>query len=756
MRQAALNFLSKLRLRDKFLLSLALVTSALMCATLLIVGHAVRSQVHRQIEEESRNAILTFRVLQRQHQIALGHKAELLANLAFMRNEDATAIQDVSDDPWQSQDDNLLLLADARGKIVALHTTAGDLPVAEAEKLLARSLEERSTTAWWSSGDQLFQVVLRPVSSSSELKSARLGTVVVGRAVDSTMVNDLRRITSTEVAFRYKGKIITSTFTPLEEMALQQQVDGGKIPAEIKINGERYLATSEELNPEAPGDMSLIVLKSYDDAIASIGPLNRALIVLLLVALLSGAAIVFVISQRITQPLASLAEGVRALEQGDYSYPLHPHGGDEVAHVTRAFDSMRRNLQRTEAERQKLEGDLRQVSRMEAMGRLAGGVAHDFNNLLTVIKGHSALLVDKMPASDPLHTSSEQIASAADRAAGLTRQLLAFSRKQLLVPRVLDLNSLVTDLSKLLRRLIREDIELSFEPGEALWRLRADPGQIEQVIMNLVVNASDSMPGGGRITIETYNVDAEVEAISAPLGLDPGRYVALAVSDTGCGMDDETQSHIFEPFFTTKPEGKGTGLGLATVYGVVKQSNGHVFVESSPGLGSRFEVYLPQAMDRAESLRWEKSAATHPGSGQRVLVVEDESSVCELASDFLTAAGYTVASAASAEEAIDLIEDSVNSADLLLTDVVLPHMPGTELARHLKKQNPHLRVIFTSGHMEAENLGHELDGQFRFLQKPYSREALVAAVDELLCPASSSKSKSISQRNSRRELAPAD
>ena len=754
MRQLTLNFLSKLRLRDKFLLSLAVVTSALMCATLLIVGHAVRSQVHRQIEEESRNAILTFRVLQRQHQIALGHKAELLANLAFMRNEDATAIQDVSDDPWQSQDDNLLLLADAHGKIIALHTTVGNFPPSDAADLLARSLKQRSSTAWWSSGEQLFQVVLRPVSSSSESKSGRLGTVVVGRSMDNNIVNDLRRITSTDVAFRYNGKIITSTLTPLQELSLQQQASGGAIPAQIKIDGEAYLATSEDLNPDAPGEISLIVLKSYDDAIASIGPLNRALIGLLLLALFSGAAIVFLISQRITQPLASLAAGVRALEQGDYSYPLHPHGGDEVAHVTRAFDSMRQSLQRTEAERQRLEGDLRQVSRMEAMGRLAGGVAHDFNNLLTVIKGHSALLVEKMPAADPLRGSSEQIATAADRAAGLTRQLLAFSRKQVLVPRVLDLNALITDLSKLLRRLIREDIELAYEPGEALWRLRADPGQVEQVIMNLVVNASDSMPGGGKITIETYNVDAEVEAISSPLGLEPGRYVALAVSDTGCGMDDETQSHIFEPFFTTKPEGKGTGLGLATVYGVVKQSNGHVFVESSPGLGSRFEVYLPQAMDRAESLRWEKTTASHPGKGQNVLVVEDESSVLELASDFLSAAGYTVAGAASAEDAIDLVEDSINPADLLLTDVILPHMPGTELAKHLRKLNPNLRVIFTSGHMEAENLGAELDGQSRFLQKPYSREALIAAADELLCPAASSKS--ISPRKSRQQLAPAD
>jgi signal transduction histidine kinase len=734
MDQAALKFLSRLRLRDKFLISLVLVTCGLMCATLLIVGDAIRSQVHRQIEEESRNAILTFRVLQRQHQMALDHKAELLASLALMRNEDATAIQDASDDPWQSQGDNLLLLADAQGKIVAMHTTAGDFPAAAAGKLLAQSLKDRSTSGWWSSGDQLFQVVLHPVTLASQANSARLGTVVVGHAVDSSTVSDLRRITSTDVAFRYNGKILMSTLTSMQESSLEEQLDGGAVPSEITIDGERYLATSEDLSPEAPGDISLIVLKSYDDAIASIGPLNRALIGLLLVALLGGGALVFLLSQRITQPLASLAEGVRALEQGDFDYPLEPRGDDEVAHVARAFDTMRKSLQRNETERQKLEGELRQVSRMEAMGRLAGGVAHDFNNLLTVIKGHTELLLDRLPAS--LRGGGQQIASAADRAAALTRQLLAFSRKQVLVPRVLDLNAIISDLSKLLRRLIREDIELIFEPGESLWRLRADPGQVEQVIMNLVVNASDAMAGGGRITIETYNVDAEVEAIAAPLGLQPGRYVALAISDTGCGMDEETQAHIFEPFFTTKPEGKGTGLGLATVYGVVKQSNGHVFVESSPGLGSRFEIYLPQAMERAESLRWETSAAPLSGSGQRVLVVEDENSVRELACEFLSAAGYTVISAGSAEEAIDLAERSREPIHLIVTDIILPRMRGTELAKRLRELSPDLPVIFSSGYLGSGNLWNELDDHCRFLQKPYARESLLGAADELLrsCP----------------------
>ena len=753
--KSALTFLSNLRLRYKFVLSLAVVTCGLMCATLLIVGHSVRSQVHRQIDEESRNAILTFRVLQRQHQIALSHKAELLANLAFMRNVDATVIHDVSDDPWQSQDDNLLLLADARGKIVALHSTAGDFPASDAEDSLRRSLKQHLTSGWWSTGEQLYQVVLYPVTSSLETRGARLGTVVVGRAVDGSMVNDLRRITSTEVAFRYNGKIITSTFTPLEESALQQQVDGGQVPPEIRINGERYLTTFEDLNPDAPGGITLIVLKSYDDAIATFGPLDRALAGLLLVALLLGAAFTYWLSQRITQPLASLAQGVRALEQGDFKYPLQAHGDDEVAHVTRAFDAMRQSLQRNEAERNELEEQLRQASRMEAMGRLAGGISHDFNNLLTVIKGHSEILLDRLPASEPLRASGQQIASAADRAAALTRQLLAFSRKQVLVPRVLDLNALISELSKLLRRMVREDIQLVFEPGESLWRMKADAGQIEQVIMNLAVNASDAMPSGGKLTIETYNVDVTNEVALALPGLASGRYVALAVTDTGCGMDEVTQEHIFEPFFTTKPEGKGTGLGLATVYGVVKQSNGHVFVESSPGLGSRFEVYLPQALDQVESLRWDGAPATHAGRGQHILVVEDDRAVCELASQLLSEAGYSVTPAGSAEEALDIAEASSRPVHLLLTDVVLPRMRGTDLAQRMKASYPDLRVIYTSGHLEGESLRRISTNDARFLQKPYTREALITAVDEILRGVPSSQ-KSKSRRTHHPEFAPAD
>jgi signal transduction histidine kinase/ActR/RegA family two-component response regulator len=730
--RAIVEAMARFRLRTKFLLSFVVVTSGLMCATLFIVSRTAQSQVQHQIEVDSQNAILSFQVMQHQHQTALNHEADLLAALALMRNEDATAIRDASEDPWQSEDCNLFLLADARGNVVALHTTTGDFPAITAERLLRNSLKNRSTTGWWFSGEQLFQVVLRPVFAGEDMHSDRLGTVVVGRLMDANLVNDLHRISSTEVAFRYGGRIIVSTFPPVEQQALSEQAGSGAVPSELQIEGQKYLATAYDLTVGANDGISIIVLKSYDEAVAFLKQLDNLLIGLLLIAVLAGAALVFVISDRFTRPLAALAEGVRALEHGNFNYLLEARGGDEVAQVTRAFDGMRRTMQRNLAHRQQLEDQLRQASRMEAMGRLAGGIAHDFNNLLTVIKGHADLLFDRIRPTEALRGSAQQIAKAADRAANLTRQLLAFSRKQVLEPRVLDLNAMVTDTSKLLKRLVREDIEFVFLPGDSLSRIKADAGQIEQVIMNLTVNACDAMPEGGKLTIETYNLNADADFAIAHHPLRPGRYVALAVSDTGCGMDAETKTHIFEPFFTTKEQGKGTGLGLATVYGVVQQSNGYVYVVSEPGEGARFEVYLPEAEEPADSPMSEKAAAPRARRFETVLVAEDENAVRELVSESLSAAGYKVLTAKSGEEALEIVERNGRPIHLLLTDIILPKMRGTELASRAKQLRPDLKVVYMSGYLDYDAAASEFIEAGSFLQKPYTQQALVSKVATVL------------------------
>lgn len=721
-----------LRLRTKFLFSLVLITSGLTCAALLIVGHAAQSEAQRQIEEEAHNAILTFQVIQHQHQAALRHKADLLAALALMRNGDATTIRDASQDPWQSEDCNLFLLADARGKVVALQTTEEQFPAAAAERLLDRSLRSKKSAGWWFSGQRLYQVVLRPVYGSADLKRTRLGTVVVGRVIDASSVRELRRISSSEVAFRYGGSIIVSTLAPLDEDSLAQQVGNRPIPQLIQIDGEKYFASSMDLTPGVRGGISVIVLKSYSQAIEFLTRLNHLLLGLFLVATMVGAGLVFFISDAFTRPLASLVGGVRALEQGNFDYPLNADGGDEVAQVTRAFDGMRTTLQRNQTQRQQLEEQLRQSQRMEAMGRLAGGIAHDFNNLLTVIKGHSDLLLDRMAPSEPLRGSSQQIAKAADRAAALTRQLLIFSRKQATVTKIIDLNALVSESGKLLKRLVREDIEFTFCPGKSIGLLKADPSQIEQIIMNLIVNASDAMPHGGTLSIETYNQTVTDRSAPGRYPTQPGRYVVLAVTDTGCGMDATTKAHIFEPFFTTKEAGKGTGLGLATVYGVVNQNNGHISVDSEPGNGARFEIYLPEADEPIEFSSPQKNAVRAKRRSETVLLVEDEAAVRELASQFLKSVGYTVLAAEDGAEALAIAERMHQSIDVLVTDIVLPRMRGPELAECVKLIRPDIKIVYMSGYLEYSKKAGQLLDEGSFLQKPYTRDALVGKVDEIL------------------------
>ncbi len=725
------KYLANFRLRTKFLLSLILVTAGLTCATLLLVRHAVQVQMQREVEQDARNAILTFQVLQHERDLALSHKADLLAALAYMRNGDPSTIQDSSEDPWWSDDCDLFLLADSSGKIVSLHTTIPGFSDSAAEDMLHRSLRRRASTGWWFSGSRLYQVVLQPISNGS-LKSSSLGTVVVGHEIESREANDLRRISSSDVVFRYGDDVVVSTFAPIQEEELAQGIKGRSVPSQIRVEDQKFWARSVDLTPGLEPAVSLTILKSYGDTAALLARMNHLLLGLGLLGVFAGAALVFMISDTFIQPLARLAIGVRALEEGNFTYPLEADGGDEVAQVTRAFDRMRNTLQRNETQRQALENQLRQSQKMEAMGQLAGGVAHDFNNLLTIIKGHSGLLIDRLPSTDPLRASSQQIDKAANRAASLTRQLLAFSRMQVLQPKILDLNSLVSEMGKLLSRLIREDIAFSFRPDEAIKRVKADAGQIEQVILNLTVNACDAMPKGGALTIETRNVSMDAARAQTRPPLQPGEYVLLSVTDDGQGMDAKTKARIFEPFFTTKEQGKGTGLGLATVYGVVKQSGGWIWVESEPGKGTRFEIYLPAIEESVDSDRPQAVSAPTLKRVETVLIVEDEESVRELAAEFVKSAGYRVVTAKDGKEAFELADRLCEPIHVLVTDIVMPNMRGPELARLVKACRHGLQVVYMSGYLDYDRSSGDFIEDGFFLQKPFTRDALVSKIDEAL------------------------
>jgi signal transduction histidine kinase/CheY-like chemotaxis protein len=730
--------LIKIRLRTKFLLSLLAITAGLTAATLLIVSYNVRRRVRENIRADVRNSVANYQTFQAQQEEALTRSAALLANLpnvrALMTTEDAATIEDASADVWKLSGSDLLVLANRTGRVVALRASAPGLDSTTAQGLLRQSLDRSESTDWWFGGGHLYEVRIQPIYFGSPSQNMTVGLLALGHEVNQRAARDFAGVASSEVAFNFESKPVASTLTPALQSDLARRMrEPAQNPSageqEIQLGSELYLAETVNLSAQRAPLVSLTVLKSFDKATLFLGGLNHVLIGLGLFSILAGSALVFWISHSYTKPLAGLVAGVRALGQGDFSYPLDTQGGDEVTEVTDAFVRMRASLESTQQEQKQLQERLRQAHKMEAVGRLAGGVAHDFNNLLTIIRGNSDLLKDR-EGSDAFHQKCvEQIQRAAGRAVSMTRQLLAFSRMQVLQPRVMDMNGVVSELGKMLPRLIGEHIEYTFLPDPKLAPVKADPGQIEQVVLNLAVNARDAMPRGGKLSVRTANISIDqAEAAKRP-PMTPGQYILLSVSDTGHGMDEATKAHIFEPFFTTKEIGKGTGLGLATVYGVVKQSGGFIWVDTTPGVGTTFEIYLPQAAGKAANANMEEKPSAIPGGTETVLVVEDEAGVRELACQFLRVKGYTVLEAEGGLEALVISRSHPGVIHLLLSDMVMPKMSGGELAAQLKAVRPEIRVAFMSGYSEFSrgDLGKGFP-EAPVLQKPFSPASLIEIV----------------------------
>ena len=403
----------------------------------------------------------------------------------------------------------------------------------------------------------------------------------------------------------------------------------------------------------------------------------------------------------------------------------------KAAAIASAFDITKRK--QAEEEKRRLESQLLHAQKMEAVGRLAGGVAHDFNNMLNVIIGYAEIVLGKIGQDAFPRKEVEEIVKAATRSASLTQQLLAFSRKQIIQPRVLDINALLKNLDKMLRRLIGEHIDVVFALEQNVGRVKADPVQIEQVIMNLAINARDAMIKGGKMTIETAMADLNDLYSKSHAEVAPGRYSMIAITDTGQGMDDETKSKIFEPFFTTKDKGKGTGLGLAMVYGIIKQSGGHIFVYSEPGHGTTFKIYLP-CTDAAPDVTADvQRVKEHRGGNEHILVVEDEAKLRRLFEATIPSMGYRVTTAANGSEALVLVEERGLKPDLVITDVVMPGMGGVELVERLRKNQPALRVLFMSGYTDNA-IVHQgiLDPGTPFIQKPFHIKDLAVKIKEVM------------------------
>jgi signal transduction histidine kinase len=732
----------KTQLRTKFLLALLAITAGLTAATLLIVSYGVRRQVRAGIREDLQNSVNTYQIFEKQRDEKSTQSARLIANLPYLRalmtTGDKATIEDGATDIWKLSQSDMMALADDSGKMAAFRSQATEFTTEEAQKQILQTLARGTANDWWFGGGHLYEVWVQPIYFGKSSEETIVGYMAAGYEIDEETARDFSGVAASEVAFHWGGKVVATTLPAAGKSELETRFAGGEKKAaagseEIDLDGERYMMTTVRLSRDGEQEVSLSVLKSLDKASAFLGKLNRVLAGLGLISVLAGSLLVFLISRSFMRPLANLVAGVRALEAGDFAYPLEKREGDEVAEVTSAFATMRDNLQRTQNEQKELENRLRQAHKMEAVGRLAGGVAHDFNNLLTIIRGHGDLLLDRGIESGPQRNSVEQIQKAANRAVTMTRQLLAFSRMQVLQLRVLDLNAIVADMGKMLPRLIGENIEYSFLPGPDLGHVKADPGQIEQVILNLTVNARDAMPDGGKIVVRTQNAVFDEAGARHYPPMKPGEYVLLSMSDTGHGMDEKTRAHIFEPFFTTKEVGKGTGLGLATVYGVVKQSEGFIWVESAPGDGTTFEIYLPKVTEKTTESEKETSPSGLAVGKETVLIVEDEAGVRELACEFLKASGYVVLEAKDGIDALETVQKHKGEIHLVLSDIIMPRMSGRELAKRMRTERPGAKMLLMSGYSDHFQLNEKGTGQEpEILQKPFSLNSLVEKIRDVL------------------------
>ena len=732
------------RLEARVIVAVAALVALSLAAVLLETTRVVTDRSLERTAAELEAARSAFdRVVDDRAEFASAQSALVTALPIFRAHltdtrllEDDATLETMADHYRQQLKAQFAIVSDRDGRSIARSGwPARAKASAELTRTIAAATAGTAARSYVVADDRLFLVVAEPASFADEV----LGTLTVGYALDDDLAVRLAEVTRRHVNLIEGSRIFASSLPGRDRSALTAAVTEGWTNAtgfgNVRRVGDRDYAVGVfplSFEDSKTAAARLILLEDWRPTQAFLNQLRARLLgtgaVIFVVALATG----IFFSRRMARPLEDLATAAQDIAAGNWARQLPVRGTAEEAVMAEAVNSMTTSIRHWYEEAKLRDDQLRQAQKVEEMGRLAGGVAHDFNNFLTAIKGYAELLIETFDAGDKRRSKAEGILKAADTAAGLTRHLLAFSRKRVVAVQVLSLDKLISGTDKMLKRLIGEDFELATSIQADAGCVKADPHQIEQILLNLVVNARDAMPRGGRIDVALDGIVLADGPDTSDLKLQAGRYVRLTVRDTGCGMTADVKKHIFEPFYTTKQEGKGTGLGLAVVLSIVEQLGGAISVDTEIDRGTTFRVYLPHTSEPRAEEAATATTATLSGS-ETVLLVEDEPQVAALVTRALQKSGYTVLSASRGDEALDILQTTTSRIDLLLTDIVMPGMNGRELADRVKLLRRDIRVLYMSGYSDDAVLRHGVEAAtMQFIAKPFTIKALNAKVRETL------------------------